>query len=218
MASKNHNPPPNDHVRARFMLVDVEGSSQDLQQIAQAFAHAVKAGQPVVVHLPALPAPQEPAPMRTLNGATESNGHARAPLNGAATDAVEVDAEVKAPASRPQNCVKRKLKTPTLISDLEFTSGAKPFQAYIEEQSPKDHSKRYLAIAYWLRQYRNITEIGANHVYTCYRCLSMGVPDDVGSALRGLKKQAWMEAGSARGLFKLTHIGENQLTPEKPKE
>jgi hypothetical protein len=215
VANKNHTPPSNERVRARFMLVDLEGTSQDLQQIAQAFAHAVKASHPAVVQMPALPAPQEPAPMRALNSAAEANGHGAATLNGeVATEPAPAPADTASP-SKPQNGSKRKLRTPVLISELEFTSGPKTFQAYIEEQAPKDHSKRYLAIAYWLRQFRSIAEISIDHVYTCYRALGLGVPDDVGGVLRGLKRQAWMETGSAKGFFKLTHIGENQLIPEK---
>ena len=121
-------------------------------------------------------------------------------------------------AAKPHNGAKRKHKTPSIISELEFISGVKPFKEYIEEQTPKDHSKRYLAITQWLKEYRGIAEVGADHVYTCYRFLSMAVPNDILSVFRALKKQGWVETGSEPGLFKINHIGENKLTPAKNKE
>ena len=203
-------PPPNDRMRARFVLCEVEGSSQEIQNAAQAFAQVMKSSQPTVVYLPP---PQES--VRALPPAAQPNGHAAAPPNEAVPEPVPAPAEATAPQSRPQNGGKKKFRTPVLVPNLETTSGPKSLQAYIEEQAPKDHSKRYLAIAYWLRQYRNASEINTDHVFTCYRALKLNVPHDVGSVLRKLKVQAWMETGSARGMFKLTHIGENQLIPEK---
>lgn len=212
--AKHNPPPPPERMRARFVLCEVEGSSQEIQNAAHAFAQVMKASQPTVVYLPA---PQEP--QRALPPAAETNGHAAAPINGTVPEPVPADADAPPPppaaASKPQSGVKKKLRTPQLVPGLETTSGPKSLQTYMEEQAPEEHSKRYLAIAYWLRQYRNIAEIGADHVNTCYRALNKNVPDDVTGVLRGLKKQFWMEAGSAKGLYKLTHIGENQLTPEK---
>lgn len=117
------------------------------------------------------------------------------------------------PASKPQNgAAKKKLRTPQLVSGLEFTSGRKPLTDYVKEIDPKEHSKRYLAIVFWLRQYRDISEVSGDHIYTCYRALGLNVPKDVGSVLRALKSQEWLERGSKDGLYKITHIGENQLT------
>ena len=45
--------------------------------------------------------------------------------------------------------------------------------------------------------------------------IGLNVPKDVGSIFRALKGQEWVEPGSKAGLYKITHIGENQLTKAK---
>jgi len=129
---------------------------------------------------------------------------------------IEAEPEGESPLPpKPQNGSKKKLRTPQLVSGLEFKSGEKSLEDYIREIDPKEHSKRYLAITYWLRQYRNLAEVSGDHVYTCYRSLGLNVPKDVGSIFRALKSQEWVEPGSKGGFYKITHIGENQLTKGK---
>jgi hypothetical protein len=208
MASKQ-NQPPSERSRVRFILVDFDGTSSDMHQLAQTFAAAVKAPpQNVLVMNP--PAHQ--------NGAPPAIEVAPAPLNGA--NGVHADSHedvndivFTAPApNKPQNgSTKKKLKTPSVISSLEFTTGPKPFKEYFQEQAPDEHSKRYLVCVQWLKEFRGIAEVGADHIYSCYRAVGLTVPDDVLSVFRGLKKQAWVENGEKRGLFKITHIGEGQL-------
>jgi hypothetical protein len=99
-----------------------------------------------------------------------------------------------------------------LVPELEFNNGDKSLKQYWDEQGdPKEESKRYLVIAQWLKLYRTIEEVGADHVYSAYRAMNLNVPKDVLSVFRSLKKQAWVEPGSKRGRFRITHIGENQL-------
>lgn len=116
------------------------------------------------------------------------------------------------PAPKPQGSKpKRKFKVPVPVEGLEFISGKLPLKQYMEEQAAEEHSKRYLAIAFWLKEYRGFEEIGADHVYSCYRALGWNVPDDVLSVFRGIKAQGWVVEGSKKGLFKINHIGEGQL-------
>jgi hypothetical protein len=193
--------------RVRFMLVDFDGSSSDVQLLAQTFANAVKAPQQIVMN----------APPAIGNGSISANpalaGNPAVADVVVTPDQVEATSEARLAPSKPQNGSRRKLKTPSVISGLEFTSGAKSLKDYIQEQSPDGHSKRYLAVMQWLKEHRTIGEVGADHIYTCYRALGLTVPDDVLSVLRSLKKQAWVEAGTARGTFRITHIGEGQLSP-----
>ena len=196
--------------RVRFIMVDFDGTSSDLQQLAQTFANAVKAPQSVVV---TLPAPQQ-------NGHPPALPHAQPAEQPGLFDEVEAaeqGAEPAAPVARPQNGTKKKpkLRTPVVLTDLNLTDGDKPFEKYVEEQTPRKHSKRYLVIAQWLKECRNITEVGADHVYTCYRHLSLSVPDDVLSVFRAMKKQGWVTEGSEPGMFKINHIGKKQLIPTK---
>lgn len=213
MATKG-TPPSVERSKVRVVLVEFEGPSGDLQQLAQTLANAVRPQQIVMQAPPALPVPTQPA------------AHVL-PLNGTSpglfddlpdVEPARAEAEERPPAPRPANGTKRKPKTPSLISDLDFNSGPKPFKAYIAEIDPQDHQRRYLAITHWLKEYRNITEVGADHVYTCYRLLDLPAQADMTMTFRKLNALAWVEKGSERGMYKITHIGENQLTQARKKE
>ena len=212
MANKGNNNQPGERSRARLFFAEVEGSTTEIQQLIQSFANATRSPQQVLIYpqplpaapaAPALPPAAAPAPQPGLFDEVP----VAEPEAGAAA----------APASppKPSNGTKKKLRTPQLVSDLEFADGPKSLADFIKEIDPKEHSKRYLAIAYWLRQYRNLSEVGGDHIYTCYRALGLNVPKDVGSILRALKSQEWLEPGTKAGFYKVTHIGENQLTKAK---
>lgn len=204
-------PPSSERTRVRFMLVDFDGSSDDLQQLAHTFAQAVKIPQPILV---------APAPPIPLNGHVAPGVHGKPLEQAEEAQETLIDPTEAEPAavdtaergnSKPSGGTKRKYKSPEVIADLEFTSGSMPLKQYMDEQAPEEHSKRYLAIAFWLKEYRSYQEIGADHVYSCYRALGLNVPDDVLSVFRGLKKRGWVVEGTEKGLFKINHIGEGQL-------
>lgn len=199
--------PSNGHARIRFTHVDFDGPADQLQQLVQTFAQAVKAPQQIFVTTPAPAALPAPTPFSGGNRVLEQAAEVAAvvvdappaeTVNGAATEA----------GAKPR---RRKYKTPAVIADLEFTGGPMPLQRYIDEQAPEENSKRYLAIAFWLKEYRGYEEIGADHIYTCYRALGLNVPGDVLGVFRKLKGQGWVVEGSQKGLFKINHIGEGQL-------
>lgn len=208
MRSKGSSP-TGEKSRFRFVLVEGEVAPGELQMFAQTFAAALKppqqqngvqAHQAAITTPPALPRPQVEQPSLFDEGPAED----------------EVPEPGSLPAAKSHTGVKKKLRTPQLVSELEFTSGPKSLEEYIHEIDPKEHSRRYLALTYWLRQYRNCPEVSGDHIYSCYRALGLHVPRDVGSVFRALKRQEWVEPGSKTGCYKITHIGENLLT--KPKE
>lgn len=205
MANKPN--PSSGHARIRFTHVDFDGPADQLQQLVQTFAQAVKAPQQIFVTAPSSAVLPAPTPFgghnRVLEQPVEPLAEVPAPTPPEIANGVTSDSGPK-----PR---RRRYKTPLVIPDLEFTSGEMPLKRYIDEQAPEENSKRYLAIAFWLKEYRNYEEIGADHIYTCYRALGLNVPGDVLSVFRGLKKQGWVIEGSQKGSFKINHIGEGQL-------
>lgn len=106
----------------------------------------------------------------------------------------------------------RQYPTPQAI-DLDLTSGDMPLQKFLEEKEPDGDIKRYLAIAYWLRKYRNLEDVTMHHAYTCYRHMGTGwqVPADAAAPLRAMKRKqyGWMKAGAIKGAYTINHLGEN---------
>jgi hypothetical protein len=213
VANKNNITPP-ERSKVRLVMVEFDGPSGDLQQLAQTLANAVKPQQIVVQAPTAAPLL---APAHLPVNALPQNGVAQNVFD-AVTPELPQNPVPEPPLTKSPNGTKRKMKTPNLISDLDFNSDPKPFKAYIAEIDPQDHQRRYLAITQWLKEYRQIEEAGADHIYTCYRFLDLSVPDDMTVTFRKLKALAWVERGSARGMYKITHIGENQLTEARKKE
>jgi len=183
------------------MLVDFDGSSTDLHQLAQTFANAVKVSNPV----PALPAP----------AVTPALPH----QNGVAPPSDIVDAEVVPPPPsppKPANGGKKTFKIPKVVEDLEFTS-SKPLKEFVEEVGADSDADRYLAIAQWLKVHRKVEAVDADHIYSCFLHINKNLPDDVLSVFRALKQRGSV-VGAGRGKYKITHIGEGQLNDMKAKK
>lgn len=108
----------------------------------------------------------------------------------------------------------RQYRTPQPL-ELDLVSGDPPLKNFLEQKQPDGDVKRYLAIAHWLKQHRNIQEITMDHVYTCYRHMGTGwqVPADVGAPLRAMKgkQYGWMKTGSTKGSYSINHLGENEV-------
>lgn len=160
--------------------------------------------QPRIVNPPA------PAQLHSGNGA--SNGTEQAPQLDGYDDAIEVDAIPAAP-KKAKSSAAPKYAAPKAL-DLDLTSGDMPLKSFIEQKKPDGDIKRYLAIAYWFKEYRATNEITKDHAYTCYRFMGWSdVPKDVSGPFRAMKKKeyGWMNAGSVKGkgLYAINHIGEN---------
>jgi len=204
MAAKGGNRGDNSETQIRFIMLEARGNTADLQQIAQAITSAVRpttviqqfAAPPVI---PALPG----------NAPPQSNG--ADPDLHPSVEIVDEGVTTSPPGARKSPAKKRRLRMPVVLNDLDLTSGPMPFVQYFNEKNPGDHSKRYLVIAAWLKEYSQLDEINSDHIYTCYRTLNMNVVADVGSIFRGCKKQGWFNPGSQRGSYAINHIGLGQV-------
>jgi hypothetical protein len=108
----------------------------------------------------------------------------------------------------------RRVTTPNILTDLDLKREPLPLKEFITNKKPTDNTKRYLAIALWLKDHHQIEEISSDHIYTCYRFLGWNTPRDTGSVFRDGKKAGYYVNGTNRGFYKLTHVGENRLTEE----
>lgn len=124
------------------------------------------------------------------------------------TDAIDADVIPVTTKPKAKNNSARKYPTPEIL-DIDLESGNVSLKAFIEQKKPSNESKRYLAIAYWLKNNRGINEITKDHIYTCYRFLHWNVPKDTSQPLRLMKTQGWMNKGQESGAYSINHVGEN---------
>jgi hypothetical protein len=194
------------------MLVDFDGPSADLQQLAQTFVQAVKIPPPNVTTVSALPPP-------STAGGPKSNGDQPTLFDNVAVEEAAAQQPEAVPAApKPQNGSKRRHKTPEIISDLDCATGGTPLADFVKEYEPKTQQALYLVIVKWLKEHKSIVEVSDRHIFTCYMFLRTPVPEDVGSGLRALNRKKFVEHGSASGFYKLTHIGESELLRMRNKE
>lgn len=196
MATKASHRSENGNTKIRFIMLEADGNAADLQQIAQAITNAVR---PTFIQIP--------APQSAIAIPQASVRAIDAPEEVAIVDDAPNAVHHSAPSKKPSgNGQKRKLPVPEVI-DLGLTGGNTPLAQFIQEKNPTDHSKRYLVIAAWLKDYRQIDEITINHIYTFYRSLKLNVVPDVAGVFRSNKKQGWFNSGTQRGMYAINHVG-----------
>lgn len=105
----------------------------------------------------------------------------------------------------------RKPPVPELIDDLDPTTGEIPLKDFCSSKNLALDTKKCLACAVWLKEYKQIPVITDGHIYTCFKFMKWQIPVDIGSVLRGMKKQNWFTTPE-RGKFGITHLGENEVT------
>jgi len=184
--------------RIRFIMVDAEIADDQIQSVTQAITSALRGPNTVTKRI-AAPAPQ-------LNG----NGPAEPVEEPDLFDDVdEVDAVDVTPPVPKKKAQRRVAPKPQVINDLDTTS--EPALSSLAD--PKSNHKRYLMIAAWLHDHRELPVITVDHIYTCYRHL--GWPTDIldfAQPLRELKHKQYFTTPE-RGKYAI-----NQLGLQKAKE
>jgi uncharacterized protein YjhX (UPF0386 family) len=181
--------------RIRFVMVEAELGDGDVGQITQAISNALRG-------------PVPPTVVKRINAPTpQVNGN-----NGAAPeetdeptlfDALEEEAVDVTPAAPRKKTQRRVAPKPQVINDLDVTS--EPPLSSIG--TFKSNHKRYLAIAAWLHDHRNIEVIDERHIYTCYRHLGWPTNiNDFAQPLRELKHKQYFESPET-GKYAINQLG-----------
>ncbi len=101
-------------------------------------------------------------------------------------------------------------RPPQVLSDLKVP--AEELKAFCEsKQVGSKDTRRYLAIAAFLKEKMNVTAVTADHIYTCYRLMGWNTPADAGAPLRALKRKGNFQKGDDTGAYILNHVGENTV-------
>jgi hypothetical protein len=184
-------------VKMTVIHFETESDNATLQENIRAIAHtltrALATPQRVVYALPQLPG----------GNSTDTE---IAPEVG---EQDVIDAEEVPPSSAPKpKGGSRQYRTPQPL-DIDLTSGDVPLKAFLEQKKPDGDVKRYLAIAYWLKKYRDINEVTMDHAYTCYRHMGWQVPKEAGQPFRTMKTKSygWVKSGTASTTLSVSVMG-----------
>ncbi|WP_243336869.1 hypothetical protein [Anaeromyxobacter soli] len=200
-----------DKAKVRFVFLEIEGGSAALQETVRSFAATLARQPPARTALPA-----------AANGAGPTQAKApRMPAEVDITPAVpppqgslfieeeQIETETPVAPSRPK--AQRAIPRPQVVP-LDLTSGPVTLEAYCAEKQPDSDYKRYLVIAAWLKDFRNIPSVTMNEIFTCYRHLKWPVPPDPAQPLRDLKrKHNLFDKVEGKGAYAINHLGENDV-------
>ena len=180
--------------RVRFVMFDAEVPEGEIGQITQAIQNALRGP----VQIPA----RRPPPPAALN-APEVNGNAQdAQTEFEQEDDIVADVDVAPAASARPRSPRKPAPKPSVV-EIDITSDP-PLASLVD---PKSQHRRYLKIAAWLHDSRNIEAVTADHIYTCYRHL--GWPTDIldfAQPLRELKHKQYFTTPE-RGKYAINQLG-----------
>lgn len=184
--------------KVRLIVFEAEISDGDLSQVTQVLQNAFKSSSP---------APR----IIQVNPAAGSLGN---PVDEDIIEGVD-EVGLESPAPKPKAPRKAKVaKTPTVMDDLDFNSdpSLKDFVSNFEITTAVD---KYLVIALWFRDARNIPTITVDHVYTAFRMLGWSTAsNDFSKPLRNLRDEQSLKGGSKEG-WTLTLPGAGKIEAKK---
>jgi hypothetical protein len=177
--------------RVRFIMVDAELADGDLTQITHAIQNALRPNN-VVPSTPRAIA-QHPAP---ANDFSEER---------ASPEEVEDIPSAETPALQPRAAGARKNRTPKVLN-LDLASGTS-FVSFAQAKSPATDRMKFLVVAAWFMQHRDMNAITVDHVYTCYRAANWSTAiSDFSAPLRSLKSSQLLEQ-TGKGAYSINHLG-----------
>lgn len=191
-------------VKMTVIHFETESDNATLQENIRAIAHTLtRALSPTqrIVHMPQ-------AQLLPSDGTgTDSASVIDEETDDLESDAMTTSSNAVSPKKKGRARQHRRPET----LDIDLITGDPTLKDFLDQKNPEGDLKKYLAIAYWLRKYRNIEEVTADHAYTCYRHMGWQVPADASQPFRNAKttQYGWMRTGSTKGTYSINHIGEN---------
>lgn len=201
MAKNNNKDGRGGKIKISVLQFELEGSDETLQEglrtVSETLSRSFPQAQRVIKQLPA-------SPRLALAG--------EEPTEEDYVDQVE-EPEYEAPAPpAPRSKSVRQYRRPESLDDIDPAADVS-FRDFCADKDTSSDLMKYLVLASWYKEHRDIEEIGADHAYTIYKFMSWKVPKDMSQTFRTAKSQkAWFKSGSEKGTFIITHIGLDVVT------
>lgn len=197
-------PKPTGTSRIRFIMVEAElADGGDLSQVTQAIQNALR---------PPAPAGRLAGPAQPRNNGSGTSSQAaqlvvdaeeQPELADDESDTADPDEGSSPAASTPK--APRKFRSPEII---EFDLTTEPsFAQFAANRGPTSHHMRYLTVAAWFKEHRQLDAVTVDHVYTCYRAVKWPTDfEDFAKPLRQLKFRKFLSL-KGKGEYAINHIG-----------
>jgi hypothetical protein len=181
---------------SRFRFVMFEGDLQEgeLAQVTQAIQNAFRS--------PQIAAPRQVPRVAALSSA-ESDLDDSEPID-------QVEDVVSNSEILPRQRLPRKASAPRVpnpVNDLDVKSDPS-LKQFCSDYELKSGFDKYLVIALWLREARQINVFSVDHIYTCYKLLGWSTnSNDFGKPLRNLANNKFLSGDSKGYTLSLTGAG-----------
>jgi hypothetical protein len=107
--------------------------------------------------------------------------------------------------------------SPSIVKDLNLKpSGKKSLDAFSNEKKPGSNQQKCALSVYYLRNELGLKQVGADHVYTCFKHMKWRVPSDLRNTLQyTASKDGWLDTAEMSDI-KMTAIGDNLVEHDLP--
>jgi hypothetical protein len=210
MAARQNDP---DRGNLQVIVVNLNGNNHTLQDALRTVHDMIRRDTPPSARQAHL---NGKGKAKALPGAKNGNGE-KEPQEEESLFVEPVLDEIEEPetndADLPPTSPKRKPRIPKVIPDLDFNSASPTFREFAAERKPNDQFDWYLLVASWMKDHKQVEEVGINHAYTASRYIGAdwSLPEDVGQPFRDGRRQGLFVRGSKNGLSKITHVGEDRI-------
>jgi hypothetical protein len=115
---------------------------------------------------------------------------------------------------------KRAMESLSVVKDLNLRAqGDIPsLRDFFKTKAPNGFAEQNAVFAYYLVKSKEVSSVGANHIYTCYKEVGQRVP---GAFLQSLKdtarRQGWLDTSDLEDI-RVTTIGENFVEHDLPRK
>lgn len=207
--------------KIRFIIAEVEGNNQTLQDLVRTMAPML--ARPVQVQVP---------PKLVQNGAAGSVPSARPAEpdlfnpEPAAPEVIETD-EVEQPDAGSNGATRRKRGEGanrdknaglSIVKSLDLQpDGKESLKDFVAKKKPKTQEEHVAVYIYYLKNVLDEANIGFAHIYTCFKETGERMPGDLPQTCRNAaSKKGWIDTADANDLKRTTR-GDNLVEKDLPR-
>jgi hypothetical protein len=105
-----------------------------------------------------------------------------------------------------------KPKAPTIVKDLDLKPrGKASFAEFAQTKNPTSHYERCLITVYYLTNIAEVSPVGVDHVYTCFKVMGWRVPADLRNAMQvAASTKGWLDTSNMSDIRVTVH-GDNYV-------
>lgn len=204
--------------KIRFIIAEVEGNNQTLQDLVRTMAPMLS--RPVEVKVPPkLVQAGPPSPTPTARSADQDlfDQKANAPEGIDAGEVEQTEPGSRSSTRRPRGEGPKKDRNAgiKLVPELDLVQkGGTSLRDFFSQKGPGTAEEQVLVCAYYMTHHAKVSPMGPGHILTCFTHLGERRPLDLRQTIRNVaRKRGWLGCADMNDL-KVTTEGDNYVQHE----